>query len=491
MPETAAPARTQKKLSKVRTYSLIIVVPTRRLKPISGQTKVGLLRSVPTGPSGVEGWRHILSNRKRYCLVGTGSRAQLYLDAMADKYRDTAALAGICDINPGRLAQSQGAIVGRLGTAVPGYVAADFEKMIGECRPDVVIVTTGPDRTHSEYICRSMELGCDVVTEKPMTTDETQALKILDTVQRTGRKLQVTFNYRYAPPCAQVRELIRQDSIGKVLSVDFAWTLDTRHGADYFRRWHRQLANSGSLLVHKATHHFDLVNWWIDDIPEEVFAFGTLNYYTPERAAELGLEGRSERCTTCPVASKCPFHLDTGAEWFRKLYGDNERHDGYFRDRCVFSPEIDIWDTMSANVRYRGGAVMSYLLHTYSPIEGYRVAFNGTKGRIEHYANENTYVSGDENVPGELARDSVGVTLIPEFRSPSALTPRLSEGGHGGGDPAMLADIFEPDGGTDPLGRKADQVDGIYSIMVGIAAYRSIQQERPVKIPELLGNRPV
>jgi len=429
-----------------------------------------------------------LPNRKRYCLVGTGSRAQLYLDAMASDFRDVAELAGICDINPGRLAFNRETLAKRVDSEVPGYTAADFDRMIGELKPDVVIVTTGPDRTHSEYICRAMELGCDVVTEKPMTTDEKQALKILETVRRTGRKLQVTFNYRYAPPRAQVRELIQQGKIGKVLSVDFAWTLDTRHGADYFRRWHRQLANSGSLLVHKATHHFDLVNWWIGDVPEEVFAFGSLNYYTAERAAELGLADRTDRCTTCPVAARCPFHLDPTQEWFRRMYGEHEHHDGYFRDRCVFSPEIDIWDTMSVNVRYRGGALMSYLLHTYSPVEGYRVAFNGTKGRIEHYANENTYISGDENIPGQLARDSVGVALIPEFKSPTALSPRLSEGGHGGGDPVMLADIFDPDGRPDPLGRKANQVDGIYSIMVGIAAYRSIQRGQPVRIAELLEN---
>ena len=62
--------------------------------------------------------------------------------------------------------------------------------------------------------------------------------------------------------------------------MDFCWMLDTRHGAEYFHRWHRMRGNSGSLLVHKATHHFDLVNWWIDDIPEEVFAHGSLRYYT-------------------------------------------------------------------------------------------------------------------------------------------------------------------------------------------------------------------
>ncbi len=432
-----------------------------------------------------------MSGNRRYCLVGTGSRSQLYLEAMLDDFREVALLVGICDINPGRLELNRSILADRYGVAVPAYAAADFAKMIQECTPDAVIVTTGPDRTHSEYICRAMELGCDVIAEKPMTTDEEQARKILETARKTGCRLQVTFNYRYSPPRAQVRELIQNGTIGKVLSVDFAWALDTRHGADYFRRWHRRIENSGSLLVHKATHHFDLVNWWIDDIPEEVFAYGTLRYYTPEHADELGLHGRGERCTGCPVASKCPFNLDTTQEWFQRLYGEQEHHDGYFRDRCVFSAEVDIWDTMSVNVRYRGGAAMSYLLHTYSPVEGYRIVFNGTKGRIEHYANENSYINGDETVPGEFARDSVGITVIPEFSSPIRLTARTGDGGHGGGDPAMLADIFDPAERSDPLGRMANEVDGTYSIMVGIAACRSIQRHAPVRIDDLIGDAPL
>ena len=106
-----------------------------------------------------------------------------------------------------------------------------------------------------------MELGCDVITEKPMTTDEVKAQAILDAVKRTGRKLRVTFNYRYAPHNTKIRELLANGVIGEVFSVHFEWLLNTQHGADYFRRWHRDKRNSGGLLVHKSAHHFDLVNF--------------------------------------------------------------------------------------------------------------------------------------------------------------------------------------------------------------------------------------
>ena len=162
-----------------------------------------------------------------------------------------------------------------------------------------------------------------------------------------------------------------------------------------------------------------------------------------------------------------------------------------FRDRCPFAGEIDIWDNMSIVARYARGGTLSYQLHAYSPYEGYRIAFNGTKGRLEHFACEATYVSGDGSVPGELAPENVSITLVPEFSSPQSIKVRASEGGHGGGDPVLLEDLFHPRVSADPLGRKASQRDGAYSVLTGIAAYRSIQSGQAIRIADLLQGAPV
>ena len=431
--------------------------------------------------------------KRRYAHVGLGGRSVMYTQAILENYKDIAELVALCDRNQGRMDYHNRRFQEEFSApAVTTYKAEQFEQMIAETRPDTLIVTTGPDATHSDYIVRAMELGVDVITEKPMTTDEQRCRRILKTVAETGRNCQVTFNYRYAPPRSQVREMIMGGAIGEILSVDFAWMLDTRHGADYFRRWHRFRDNSGSLLVHKATHHFDLVNWWIGDFPEEVYCQASKRYYTPQMADTMGLEGRGPRCTGCPVKDKCNFYLDLAAsENLKALYLDNEKEDGYIRDRCVFGEEIDIWDSMALTVRYQRGAILSYILHSYSPYEGYRIAFNGTKGRIEHQACENTYISGDETVPGELTKGNTTITLIPAFSSPQSVEPRIGEGGHGGGDPALLGDIFDPNAPDDPLKRKANQRDGAYSILVGVAAYHSSDADAPVRIPDLLGDAPI
>ena len=98
--------------------------------------------------------------------------------------------------------------------------------MINETKPDVLIVTT-MDSTHHQFIIRGMELGADIITEKPMTTDEKKIQAILDAEKRTGKTCRVTFNYRYSPHRAKIWELLRAGEIGDITSVDFHWYLDT------------------------------------------------------------------------------------------------------------------------------------------------------------------------------------------------------------------------------------------------------------------------
>ena len=427
--------------------------------------------------------------KKRYVQVGIGGRSRMYSDAIADTYSENCQLVGFCDTNIGRMKLRQTQLP-EGHPAVPMYSAEDFDKMIAEQKPDVVIVTT-PDCFHDRYIVRGMELGCDVITEKPMTIDGKKCQRIVDTVKETGRSVCVTFNYRYAPPRSQVKELLMQGVVGKVLSVDFTWLLDTSHGADYYRRWHRNKKNSGGLMVHKATHHFDLVNWWISSTPVEVFAHGKRSFYGPDMARHYGLENHAERCHVCPVSEKCKFFLDlAGSPSLKERYLDQEQYDGYFRDRCVFGQGIDIDDTMNLCVRYKNGVMMSYCLNSFSPWEGYTIAFNGTKGRLEHRTMESVYVSGDGRVPGETVKKGSYIRVFPHFRDPYDVELRTAKGGHGGGDSPLLADIFAVEKSGDPLKRAADYVEGAYSILTGAAANKSIATGRPVQIDALVHGLP-
>ncbi len=423
--------------------------------------------------------------RKRYAQVGLGLRSWLFSLAVVRDHTEQAELVGLCDVNAGRLAHRVDWARGA-GASAPGYAAEDFDRMLIETRPDCVIVTT-PDRDHAAYVCRAMEHGCDVISEKPLTIDAPSLQRILDTERATGRRCRVAFNYRYSPYRAQVKQLLASGAIGQVLSVDFHWLLDTRHGADYFRRWHREKQSSGGLLVHKATHHFDLVNWWLDSVPSAVQASGGRGYYTPATAERLGLTSRSERCLDCAPAAQCPFRLDLRAEKLLAVtYLDHEDHDGYFRDQCVFSDQIDIEDTMTVLVDYRSGARMSYSLNAAVPREGYSVAFNGTLGRLDHVCEESSYVSGSSPVSGAMDEEKTRITLQPHFERAREIPIDATGGSHGGGDALLLADLFAETTEHDPLGRAADHRAGAWSILTGIAANRSIASGERVVVDELV-----
>jgi len=426
------------------------------------------------------------TGRHRHAIVGLGARSGMYARAILTTYSELHELVGLCDTNRTRMRWCNGNYR-KWGatTDVPAYHADDFDRMIETERPDTVIVTS-VDRTHHHYIVRAMERGCDVISEKPMTIDAESCRGILDAVERTGRTLRVAFNYRYSPVRSTVKKLLMEGTIGDVKAVHFEWLLDTRHGADYFRRWHRNKRNSGGLMVHKASHHFDLVNWWLDSAPQRVFGIGTLGFYGRANAASRGVTKFYERGTADPNAAGDPFALDlANHRVLRGLYLDAEHEDGYRRDQSVFGNGIDIEDTMNLVVRYRSGAQMSYTLTAYCPWEGYRVAFIGTKGRLELDDREQSYVDAVGGAIGRALRESQRILVYPHWSQPYEVTPPSAVGEHGGGDALLLHDVFgEP--ATDPLGRAADHIAGARSILTGIAANQSFATGMPVDVDELV-----
>jgi predicted dehydrogenase len=417
--------------------------------------------------------------RRRYAIVGNGSRSIMYQTAIEKDFRDHAELVALCDLNPGRLAlaQARSQLLG--GTPPPAFIAADFERMIATTKPEIVIVTT-IDGTHDDYIVRAMNAGCDVISEKPLTTSPEKCQRIVDARARTGRTCRVTFNLRYSPPCTHVKDLLMSGEIGDILSVDLHWMLNTRHGADYFRRWHAHKENSGGLMVHKATHHFDLVNWWLGGVPESVFATGKRDFYTPKMARRMGLTGAHERCRTCPETSRCSFYVDLARDpTLKALYLDHEQHDGYFRDRCIFRPSINIEDTMNVLVRYNTGTTLAYSLNAFNSWEGYTIAFNGTKGRLEHSV-------GAPKPGGQPVSGATRIAIIP-LRGPAReIEPWTGTGSHQGGDKVMLEDLFLPSPAPDKYLRSADERAGAASALIGMAANRCFETGQLVRIKDLV-----
>jgi len=429
------------------------------------------------------------TKKLRVALVGTGIRGTSFWGKrLVDEYSDILEFVGLCDINPSRLEYGKKYI----GASCPTFT--DFEEMINETKPQLLIVTT-KDSTHHEFIIKGLEMGCDVLTEKPLTTDETKCQAIIDAEKKSNKNLIVGFNYRWSPYATKVKELLMNNAIGKLVSVDFHWYLNTYHGASYFRRWHGEMNSGGSLWVHKATHHFDLLNWWIDSEPNEVFAYGDLEFYGKNGAV------RGDKCRTCEHQKNCDFYWDiTKEERMMNLYVNHEHEDGYIRDNCLFRNEIDIYDKMSAQVKYANNTVLNYSLTTYSPYEGWRVGLNGTEGRIEAWQDipyhKNETVDEAEKHAKEM--DQTGkdeltyepIILHKLWQKHETVQVGLEKSGHGGGDKRLHDKIFKSPETADEFGRTAGVRDGAMSILIGIGARRSIENGKPIKIGDLTDLKP-
>jgi predicted dehydrogenase len=431
-----------------------------------------------------------LSKKKRLALVGTGIRGSTFWGKqVVAQYSDYVEFVALCDINPGRVEF----VKKYMGVNCPTFT--DFDEMMTKIKPDMLIVTT-VDATHHEFIVKGLRYGAEVLTEKPLTTDEVKCAEILKAEKEAGKRVIVGFNYRYATQPTKIKEILVSNEIGRVTSVDFHWYLNVYHGASYFRRWHGLRDKSGTLLVHKATHHFDLLNWLIDSDPVEVFAYGSLEHYGKNNAF------RGEKCRGCPHRDKCKFFMDiTKDQMLMNLYVDNEHHDGYIRDNCLWRNEIDIYDKMAVQIKYANDVQVSYSLTTYSPYEGWRIAFNGLNGRLdswldipwrteeritqaELHAKEMSQSEEDQSPDYEEA------VVMKNFGDYKKIQIRAGRGGHGGGDKPLQDRIFADPNMPDPLRHAAGTRDGVMSIMIGIAARKSIEEQRPVKIEDLTSLKP-
>lgn len=425
----------------------------------------------------------------KVALVGTGVRGTSFWGKrLVDNYSEILEFVGLSDINKGRLDYAQT----YMGVDCPTFL--DFDEMVKTTKPDLVIVTT-KDSTHHEFIIKALDMGCDVLTEKPLTTDERKCQAILDAERRAGKEVIVGFNYRWSPYMTKIKELLANNTIGKVTSVDFQWYLNTYHGASYFRRWHGQREDGGTLWVHKATHHFDLLNWWIDSDPAEVFAYGALEHY--------GSNGkfRGENCRSCEHTADCKFYWDiTKSKRSMDLYANNEKYDGYIRDNCLFREEINIYDKMSAQIKYANDVVVNYSLTTYSPYEGWKIAFNGMDGRIEAWLDipymetmgetDQAALHAQEMAQGDTSKNYKPIIVHKNWNKYEVEQVGYSRGGHGGGDSRLQDKIFVNPDAADPLRHAAGTRDGAMSILIGIAARKSIESREPVRIASLTDLQP-
>jgi predicted dehydrogenase len=420
----------------------------------------------------------------RYVLAGTGSRGLwLYGQGLGKgAFQEHSKLVGLFDISPGRLEEAKKI----LGVELPLYT--DFDRMLTELDPDGVIIATN-DASHAEYVIRVLQAGKQVICEKPLAINAAQIRSVLSASRNASsapRISLVTHNMRYSPAIAHIKKLIIDGAIGSLLNITYCDYLDRRHGADYFRRWHRFRENSGGLLIQKACHDFDILNWFVGSLPYKVIARGGLAVY-----GKCG-PFRGARCKGCAHAKSCDYYADLWSGSDYALYSQGEEDSGYIRDGCVYDERIDIEDHADVLYEYDNGVKVNYHFLAFASIEGLRMEIEGTQGRIIYESTSST-----ESNPGKM--------VIHGLESHHAQRMTLYSYSEGicdiPGDQWMSLNHWESDNlyflkeyfgrpiGAPLTPRQATLEESAWAVLIGATANLSISENsKPIEVKKLLAD---
>lgn len=414
----------------------------------------------------------------KFGIVGTGNRGYTFAKHLTSEggfyglpeFKDTLSLVAMCDQNKIRLES----VANCLNKNIKLFTNYDLFLEESDC--DTVIVTA-PDFLHKEICVKALLSGKNILCDKPMALTVKECQEIIETTKKNKKQFRMGFNMRYFPLNMKIKEFLSSGIIGNIISVQVNELMSAFHGADYFRRWHKDKKQSGGLLITKAVHIFDLMNWFIESNPEKIICFGSKDFFKNK-------SNEQERCLTCNQQKECMFYFDLKSVkdgLYDKMFLQAEKEDGYFRDKCVFSKESNIEDNYTIMVTYKNNVKISYFLNFFCAAPSNNISghdrlmyfFIGDKGTLEVYHSEK-----NDGV--------VGIIEIREFlKEKKILEVESIKSSHGGGDVLLLKSFLSPENQLGQL-TNGDLNAGLQSVLVGDGSNRSLAENRIVYAKEFL-----
>jgi predicted dehydrogenase len=135
------------------------------------------------------------------------------------------------------------------------------------------VVVASPPVYHVEQSITALERGIPVLLEKPVSPDEASARKLQESAKNTKVPLLLGYTWRWWPPLAKVRELLKQGVIGKLRYVQFmmsAHLADWHPWEDYRDFFMASKALGGGALLDES-HWVDLMLWFLGN-PDSLLA---------------------------------------------------------------------------------------------------------------------------------------------------------------------------------------------------------------------------
>lgn len=405
-------------------------------------------------------------------IIGAGSRGRTYA-RYAEKFPQSMKVVGVADLNPNR----------RKAMAKKHNIPAEnqfghFNDALSKAKlADAVVIAT-PDNLHYEPCMKALELGYDVLLEKPVAPTEKECRAILKQAHKYNRIVAVCHVLRYAPYFVALKQVLESGAIGDIVSIQHMEPIQYAHMAHSYVRGNWPLADKTTpIILAKSCHDLDIMRWLIDKPCESIAAEGSLYLFRPENAPK----GATERCTDgCPHEAECPYSAID-------IYERRKRHLGVFdlprKDpalireklkttnygRCVFRCENDQCDHYVAILKFKDGVTASFTMDAFTPWGGRRTRIMGTKGFIE--GDMTTFTFYDFRTGHKSVWDQK-VSEVAEYKG----------SGHGGGDHLLVRDFVRAVSAQDEKLLSSTIDVSIESHVMGFMAEKSRKSNKKVKI---------
>ena len=405
-------------------------------------------------------------------IIGAGSRGRTYA-RYAEKFPQSMKVVGVADLNPNR----------RKAMAKKHNIPAEnqfghFNEALSKAKlADAVVIAT-PDNLHYEPCMKALELGYDVLLEKPVAPTERECRAILKQAHKYNRIVAVCHVLRYAPYFVALKQVLESGAIGDIVNIQHFEPIRYAHMAHSYVRGNWPLSTKTTpIILAKSCHDLDILRWLIDKPCETIAAEGSLHLFRPENAPK----GAPERCTDgCPHEAECPYSAIDIYERRKQHLGafDLPRKDpALIREklkttnygRCVFRCENDQCDHYVAIMKFQDGVTASFSMDAFTPWGGRRTRIMGTKGFIE--GDMTTFTFYDFRTSHKSVWDQK-VSEIPEYKG----------SGHGGGDHLLVRDFLRAVSAQDEKLLSSTIDVSIESHVMGFMAEKSRKSMKKIKI---------
>ena len=413
-----------------------------------------------------------LSKPVTVMIIGAGGRGRTYA-RYAEKFPQSMKVVGVADLNPNR----------RKAMAKKHNIPAEnqfghFNDALSKAKlADAVVIAT-PDNLHYEPCMKALELGYDVLLEKPVAPTERECRAILKQAHKYNRIVAVCHVLRYAPYFVALKQVLESGAIGDIVNIQHFEPIRYAHMAHSYVRGNWPLSTKTTpIILAKSCHDLDILRWLIDKPCETIAAEGSLHLFRPENAPK----GAPERCTDgCPHEAECPYSAIDIYERRKQHLGafDLPRKDpALIREklkttnygRCVFRCENDQCDHYVAIMKFQDGVTASFSMDAFTPWGGRRTRIMGTKGFIE--GDMTTFTFYDFRTSHKSVWDQK-VSEIPEYKG----------SGHGGGDHLLVRDFLRAVSAQDEKLLSSTIDVSIESHVMGFMAEKSRKSNKKMKI---------